>query len=238
MKNSSPSSGTGRNQPFMHSSPQECTTQMPSAAAEGGALAAETNLCSRVRINRGIWRDNGSLRSVRTTAMGMALVMFLSACSTTSYIHDQASLELQKEIKNKRAGNVFGDIFLTTGSMVLAVLTGVFVYSPSGNRSLKKVALQNNGPDTLQVNMLTDLTWKDENYADMMDIRIPPGKTARLLLPAGAVYNLYFSNTPGTEADDEFLVFDTATMRKVTLYPGLTLTSDSTSIIREERNTP
>ena len=211
---------------------------MPSAAAEGGALAAETNLCSRVRINRGIWRDNGSLRSVRTTAMGMALVMFLSACSTTSYIHDQASLELQKEIKNKRAGNVFGDIFLTTGSMVLAVLTGVFVYSPSGNRSLKKVALQNNGPDTLQVNMLTDLTWKDENYADMMDIRIPPGKTARLLLPAGAVYNLYFSNTPGTEADDEFLVFDTATMRKVTLYPGLTLTSDSTSIIREERNTP
>ncbi|MBP7505469.1 MAG: hypothetical protein KA780_08490 [Prolixibacteraceae bacterium] len=301
MKNSSPSSGTGRNQPFMHSSPQECTTQMPSAAAEGGALAAETNLCSRVRINRGIWRDNGSRRerasllkrrslrergsllkrrsrrerasllkrrsrrdrefsparmnrmrsshratnrgggirrSVRTTAMGMALVMFLSACSTTSYIHDQASLELQKEIKNKRAGNVFGDIFLTTGSMVLAVLTGVFVYSPSGNRSLKKVALQNNGPDTLQVNMLTDLTWKDENYADMMDIRIPPGKTARLLLPAGAVYNLYFSNTPGTEADDEFLVFDTATMRKVTLYQGLTLTSDSTSIIREERNTP
>jgi hypothetical protein len=168
----------------------------------------------------------------------MALVMFLSACNTTRYIHDQASLELQKEIKNKRAGNVFGDIFLTTGSMVLAVLTGVFVYSPSGNRSLKKVALQNNGPDTLQVNMLTDLTWKDEHYADMMDIRIPPGKTARLLLPAGAVYNLYFSNTPDTEADDEFLVFDTATMRKVTLYPGLTLTSDSTKIIKEEQILP
>ncbi|HOY51663.1 MAG TPA: hypothetical protein PLX49_07840, partial [Prolixibacteraceae bacterium] len=89
------------------------------------------------RSHLGTNRGEGIRRSVRNTAMGMALVMFLSACSTTSYIYDQASLELQKEIKNKRAGNVFGDIFLTTGSMVLAVLTGVFVYSPSGNRSLK-----------------------------------------------------------------------------------------------------
>jgi hypothetical protein len=175
--------------------------------------------------------------TLRNTVLSLALVVLFSSCITPQYILDNDSAALQKQIHNKRVGNVFGDVFLTAGSTFLAVFTGVFVYSPSGN-SLKKVALRNNGTDTLQVNMLTDQIWKDSSYADMMDIRIPPGKTARILLPAGAVYNLYFSNTPGTEEDDEFLVFDTNTMRKVNLYPGLTLPPDSTTIIREELNTP
>ena len=174
---------------------------------------------------------------LRNTALFLALVVLFSSCITPQYILDNDSAALQKQIHNKRVGNVFGDVFLTAGSTFLAVFTGVFVYSPSGN-SLKKVALCNNGTDTLQVNMLTDQTWKDSSYADMMDIRIPPGKTARILLPAGAVYNLYFSNTPGTEEDDEFLVFDTNTMRKVNLYPGLTLPPDSTKIIPEKQNMP
>ncbi len=182
-------------------------------------------------------RNEALTGALRNTVLTLALVVLFSSCITPQYILDNDSAALQKQIHNKRVGNVFGDVFLTAGSTFLAVFTGVFVYSPLGN-SLKKVALRNTGTDTLQVNMLTDQIWKDSFYADMMDIRIPPGKTARILLPAGAVYNLYFSNTPGTEEDDEFLVFDTNTMRKVNLYPGLTLTPDSTTIIREVQNIP
>lgn len=226
MKNSDSPSGIDRWPPFPAKPNGIIIPQEPLAPPERDFYPPQAIRYCR---NKGTGREGlnrVASRSFRTTALVLSLVMFLSSCSTPRYIHDPASYELQKEIKNKRVGNVFGDVFLTAGSTVLAVLTGFFMYMPSG-QSLKKVALQNTGTDTLQVNMLTDMAWKNENYADMMDIRIPPGKTARLLLPAGALYNLYFSNTPGTEEDDEFLVFDTATMRKVTLYPGLTLPTDS-----------
>ena len=165
----------------------------------------------------------------------LALLMLVSACITPHYILDRNSYSLQKEIKNKRAGNVFGDVFLTMGSTLLALITGVYIGYAPGERSLKKVALKNVSEDSLQVNMLTDMIWKDSTYADVMNIRIPPGETCRLLIPSGAVYNLYFSSTFDTTDDDEFLVFDTSTMKKVTLYPGLTFLkeeapADSTQI--------
>ena len=229
MKNSLFPEGRLRKLPSMGSAYGISTPQASNSPLERGFSPAETTRCCRNKRTGREGLNRVARSSFRTTAVFLALVMLLSSCSTPRYIHDPASYELQKEIKNKRVGNVFGDLFLTAGSTVLAVLTGFFVYMPSG-KSLKKIALQNSGTDTLQVNMLTDMAWKDENYADMMDLRIPPGKTARLLLPAGAIYNLYFSNTPGTEEDDEFLVFDTANMRKVTLYPGLTLTTDSLNL--------
>lgn len=229
MKNSDSPSGMPSRLPFPGGASRISTPKAPIAPLKRDFHPTETTPCCR---NRGTSREGLNRvanRSFRTSALFLALVMFLSSCSTPRYIHDPASYELQKEIKNKRVGNVVGDVFLTVGSTVLAILTGFIAYSPPG-QSLKKVALRNTGADTLQVNMLTDMAWKNESYADMMDLRIPPGKTARLLLPAGAIYNLYFSNTPGTEEDDEFLVFDTANMRKVSLYPGLTLTTDSLNL--------
>ena len=154
--------------------------------------------------------------------------MLVSACITPHYILDRNSYSLQKEIKNKRAGNVFGDVFLTMGSTLLALITGVYIGYAPGERSLKKVALKNDSEDSLQVNMLTDMIWKDSTYADVMNIRIPPGETCRLLIPSGAVYNLYFSSTFDTTDDDEFLVLDPSTMKKVTLYPGLTFPQETT----------
>lgn len=169
----------------------------------------------------------------RFTASLMVFLFLLPACSTPRYITDPASLQLQKNIQGKRAGRIAGDTFLTLGSAIVGVLTGLYVgYVPGGN-SLKRIALGNAGPDTLQVNMLTDVIWKDSIYADFMNIRIPPGKTARLLVPAGAVYNLYFSNTFETTDDDEFILFDTSAMRKAKLYPGLTFLNDTITNIEQ-----
>ncbi len=161
--------------------------------------------------------------------VSLAVLILLSACSTPRYIQDPKSAELQQQIKNKRTGHIFGDVFLTAGSVVLAFITGVYVGYAPGGQSLKKIALQNVSEDSLQVNMLTDMIWKDSIYADMMNIRIPPGKTCRLLIPSDAVYNLYFSNTFDSEEDDEFIRFDPSSSRKkVTLYPGLTLLKEGT----------
>ncbi len=169
----------------------------------------------------------------RFTAGVMVFLFLLPACTTHRYITDPESLQLQKKIQGKRAGRIVGDTFLTLGSIFVGALTGIYVgYVPGGN-SMKRIALGNTGTDTLQVNMLTDVIWKDSTYADFMNIRIPPGKTARLLVPAGAVYNLYFSNTFETTDDDEFIVFDTSAMRKARLYPGLTFLNDTTTTIQQ-----
>lgn len=167
-------------------------------------------------------------RGMKITALVLAFwLAVLPACSTTRYIADPQSLELQKDIRKRRALRVFGDTFLTAGSFVLAALTGIYIgYSPGG-QGLKRIALDNTGPDTLQVCMLTDVFWKDSTYADFMNMRIPPGEKARLLVPAGAVYNLYFSNTFDTPDDDEFIQFDTSAMRKTSLYPGMTFFKDT-----------
>lgn len=168
----------------------------------------------------------------RFTASMMVILFLLSACSTPRFITDPESFQLQKNIRGKRVVRIAGDTFLTLGTVIVGALTGIYVgYVPGGN-SLKRIALGNTGPDTLQVNMLTDVIWEDSTYADFMNIRIPPGKTARLLVPAGAVYNLYFSNTFDTTDDDEFIVFDTSAMRKARLYPGLTFLNDTITTIQ------
>ena len=73
--------------------------------------------------------------------------------------------------------------------------------------------------------MLTDFMFRDNTYCDFMDIRIPPGENCRLLMPFGAVYNVYFSNTP-TPDDDEMIQIDTGLKNRIILYPGMTKVKD------------
>jgi hypothetical protein len=162
-------------------------------------------------------------------SLAVASLMLLSSCITAKYIQDEDSLLRQQQIHRHRIGNVVGSSFLTAGSAFLAAFTGIYLeYLPATN--LKKIALSNTSPDTLQVNMLTDKFWKDSVFCDFRDIRIPPGETCRLLVPVGSVYNLYFSNTPQSGEDDELIQFDTFINRKVSLYPGLTSEKDSLTI--------
>lgn len=147
--------------------------------------------------------------------------LFLS-CTTTRYIHDEASLIRHKKLKNDRAGNVIVDALFTTGSLMLsAIIGGGNLYTPDGNQ-FKKITLQNTSVDTLFVNMLTDFIIQDSIYCDIMDIRIPPLEKCRLLLPSGILYNVYFSDTHEPE-DDEMIEINTSLKRRVILYPGMTI---------------
>jgi heme/copper-type cytochrome/quinol oxidase subunit 2 len=151
----------------------------------------------------------------------LIIILIAVSCASSRYIYDEASIARQKKLKGNRAGNVIGDAFLTTGSIILAAFTGVYIsYIPEG-RNFKKVTLQNTSDDTLQVNMVTDVLWSDSIYCDFMDIRIPPQEKCRILVPEGAIYNVYFRNTLNAE-DDEMVEMNTSARRKLVLYPGMT----------------
>jgi len=167
-------------------------------------------------------------------AYTLICALFLSSCVSYRYIRDEDSLHLQKKIQGRRTANIAGGSVLTLGSAVLAFFTGFYVgYMPEG-RSLKTLKLVNASPDTLQVNLISDLFWKDSIYCDFRDIRIPPGEKCRLLVPSGGLYNLYFSNTVNSEEDDEVIRVSPLEGSKISLSPGMTLTEkDSTRLFTE-----
>ncbi|MFZ5429949.1 MAG: hypothetical protein ACOZDD_06940 [Bacteroidota bacterium] len=169
------------------------------------------------------------------TVQSIALLIMALSCTTPRYIHDEASLIQHKKLLKQRQGNVAMNAVITTGSVILSAITGGSnVYTPSG-RELKKITFQNVSPDTLFVNLLTDFITRDNIYCDIMDIRIPPEKKCRLLLPNGIRYNVYFSNTPEPE-DDEMIEVQTAGKRRIILYPGMTVPGDTTGQISPAGN--
>jgi hypothetical protein len=164
-------------------------------------------------------------------ASTLICALFLWSCISYRYIRDDESLRLQKKIQGRRTANIAGGSLLTLGSAVLAYFTGVYVgYTPGGN-SLKTLRLVNTSPDTLQVNLLSDVFWKDSLYCDFRDIRIPPGEKCRLLVPSSGMYNLYFSNTVNSEEDDEMIQLSPLAGAKISLTPGMTVSEkDSTRL--------
>jgi hypothetical protein len=68
--------------------------------------------------------------------------------------------------------------------------------------------------------MLTDIYWDENNYCDFMDIRIPPKKNCKILVPVNAEYNVYFSNTAQND-DDELLQINTSEFKKISLKTGI-----------------
>lgn len=147
------------------------------------------------------------------------ILIILTSCSSPAYIRDSTSYQRQKDLINSRSAAVVGDVLLATTALVSAAVleTDCFWY-PSQTR-FKKIALLNPANDTLYVNMLTDVYWDTEDYCDFMDIRIPPGKTCRILCPVDAEYNIYFSNTSNAD-DDEMLTINTRNISKLKLKPA------------------
>jgi hypothetical protein len=153
-------------------------------------------------------------------------LILLTNCSTTKYVYDESSNQRQKELIHVRSGAVTGEIFLATFSVLLSAVSGTELdYYPSETR-FKKIQLQNPTNDTVYVNMLTDVYRDKLDYCDFMDIRIPPGKSCRMLCPVNAEYNVYFRNKWENE-EDEMITINTAGLSSVKLVPASTLTSQS-----------
>lgn len=150
-----------------------------------------------------------------------ALATFLFSCSAPQYFHDSSSLERQKELRNTRSGNVFTDIMLGVATVCVAATLDTEIDFVPHDQNFKNLSLVNPTNDTLYVNMLTDIIWDKNDYCDFMDIRIPPLKTCKVMVPINASYNLYFSPTPESD-DDELMEINTSKIKRITLKPGIT----------------
>lgn len=148
------------------------------------------------------------------------MLLTASGCTNTRYLTDQVSIERQHDMKRHRTGGNVGDVFLNIANFFIAATlnSGYEVYS--SERTFKRITVFNESTDTLNVNMVTDIVWKETGYCDIMGIVLPPATRQKLLVPYPAAYNVYFK-TPFTE-EEKLEIRTDSKLRIVKLKPGMT----------------
>lgn len=119
-------------------------------------------------------------------------------------------------MRKYRTGINFSEAGLLVASAVGAAFTGVAIYSNPQSQSFRKMVLINDSKDTLFVNMVTDWLWKDSVYCDIREIVLPRFQKAKVLVPMGAAYNIFFRNDFNAP-DDEKIEVNTAKISRVRL---------------------
>lgn len=153
-------------------------------------------------------------------SIGILTIISISSCTSTRYLTDDTSIERQKDMKQNRTGGNIGDVFLNLASFVLSATlnTGYEVYS--SERAFKRISVVNESADTLIVNMVTDMVWKETGYCDIMGIVLPPGAKQKLLAPYPAAYNVYF-RTPYSD-EEKIEIRTDGKRRTIKLREGMT----------------
>lgn len=152
-----------------------------------------------------------------------AIILF-GGCTNTRYLTDPTSIGRQKDMKSNRVGKNIGEGCI---NMTLFVLAGVFNYEfepMESERAFKRISIINESTDTLFVNMVTDVLWKEAGYCDVMGIVLPPAAKQKLLLPYPAAYNVYFQ-TPFTE-EEKLEVRTDSKLRLIRLRAGMTVINE------------
>ena len=157
----------------------------------------------------------------RFILLALAAIILFGGCTSTRYLTDETSIKRQHEMRRSRAGGNVGDVFINFASLFLSATlnTGYEIYSR--DRAFKRITIANESNDSLFVNMVTDIVWKESGYCDIMGIALPPGTRQTLLAPYPAAYNVYFRK-PGS--DEEKLEIRTdGRFHVIRLKPGRTL---------------
>jgi len=154
----------------------------------------------------------------RSIAFIISFLIF-SSCVTSAYITDEESIKRQKEMRKYRTGINFLEAGIMMTSAVSEAFTGVSIYPEPSPQSFRKIVLINQVKDTLFVNMVTDWRWKDSIYCDIREIVLPPLLSAKVIVPMGAAYNIFF-RTDYNAPDDEKVEINTAEIGRIRLNPG------------------
>ena len=168
---------------------------------------------------------------MKITSRSISLVIsltILSSCVTSAYITDQESIARQKEMRKYRTGINIAEIGVLFASAVGEAFTGVNIYPEPSPQSFRKMKLVNESKDTLYVNMVTDWLWKDSAYCDIREIVMPPLETAKVIVPLGAAYNIFF-RTEYNAPDDEKIEVNTSQVGRVRLKPDGLKFNDKTT---------
>ena len=150
----------------------------------------------------------------------LAVIVCLGGCSNTRYLTDSKSIGRQHEMRASRTGNNVGDVFINIVNFVFAAILNSGYEAYSSERTFKRITIINESSDSLFVNMVTDVVWKESGYCDIMGIVLPPGAKQKLLAPYPAAYNVYFK-TPFTEEENLEIRTDNK-HRKFRLHKGMT----------------
>lgn len=130
----------------------------------------------------------------------VTVIISCGGCTNMRYLTDQTSIERQHDMRAHRVGKNIGEGSLNVASFIISgVLNSDFVAIQS-ERAFRKISIINQSTDSLFVNMVTDIAWKEDGYCDIMGIVLPPGAKQKLLVPYPAAYNVYFK-TPYSDEE-------------------------------------
>lgn len=154
------------------------------------------------------------------TFLVLAAIVFCGGCTSTKYLTDAQSIERQKDMRNNRTGTNIGDIVLSFANLFISGALNTEYTISQSERAFKRITIENVSTDTLTVNMVTDVEWKESGYCDIMGIVLPPGTKQKLLTPFPAAYNIYF-RTPYSE-EEKLEIRNDGKHRRFALRPGIT----------------
>lgn len=163
---------------------------------------------------------NNTMSPGKSFCIVLILLLAVSSCNSTRYMTDQVSIDRQHDMRRHRTGGNLGDVGINCGSLFLSAVLNTGFEVISRERTFKKISLLNISGDTLRVNMLTDIVWKETGYCDIMGIVLPPGATQKLLVPYPAAYNVYFK-TPTSE-EEKLEIRTDGSFHTIKLKSGMT----------------
>jgi hypothetical protein len=142
------------------------------------------------------------------------------SCTSTRYLSDKQSIDRQHDMRKNRTGTNVGDILLSFANVFISGVLNTDYEITQSERAFKRISIINESADTLTVNMVTDIVWKETGYCDIMGIVLPPRAKQKLLTPYPAAYNVYF-RTPYSEEEKLEIRTDNR-HRRFVLRPGMT----------------
>ncbi|HEX7584028.1 MAG TPA: hypothetical protein VF373_05025 [Prolixibacteraceae bacterium] len=160
------------------------------------------------------------MNSKKIVYIGLIMLLTVSSCISTRYLTDPVSIDRQHDMRSHRTGGNLGDVGLNCGSLFMSLFLNSGFEVISRERAFKKISLVNESTDTLIVNMVTDIVWKETGYCDIMGIMLPPAAHQKLLVPYPAAYNVYFK-TPYSEEENIEIRTD-SNLRIIKLKSGMT----------------
>lgn len=161
--------------------------------------------------------------------IAVAVLLFIvCSCTGTRYLSDSTSIGRQHDMKKHRTGVNVGDVVLSFVNLIISEALDSEYEMSQSERAFKRITVINESPDTLLVNMVTDIVWKESGYCDIMGIVLPPGKKQRLLAPYPAAYNVYFRTYYSEEEKIEF--------RTDSKHRRITLRANMTNWLKDEEN--
>lgn len=160
------------------------------------------------------------MNRLKLISLVLAAITIFGGCTNTRYMTDPMSRGRQYDMKKHRVNNNIGEVILNIFVMIITEAFDAEYEMPTSDRAFKKISIINASTDSLFVNMVTDVVWKESGYCDIMGIVLPPKAKQRMLVPYPAAYNIFFQ-TPYTE-EEKLEIRTDSKYKRFVLRPGMT----------------